>query len=244
MKTTLVAAIVAAVVAAASGTAATIVVTSKNIKNGTIQTVDISAKAKRALKGNRGPRGLRGLAGAQGAQGIQGLQGPPGAAGAPGAKGDKGDGTDAYATEFCSTEAFPSLCTGTPIEVSATTAAEAGYFLTLADLPAGFYTLSATVVLRASATADAVVACHLRSPVEPPPPPAFVTTASAAVGDDAGHVLEATIPLSGAVQLLGTFAAGIKCFRPTGSPTTNPVITYAFLRATKVTSLRCSPGVC
>jgi hypothetical protein len=240
MKTALIAAIVAAVVAAASGTAATIVVTSKNIKNGTIQTVDISAKAKRALKGNRGPRGLRGLAGAQGVQGIPGLQGPPGAAGA---KGDKGDGSDAYATEFCSPEAFTS-CTGTPIEVSATTAAEAGYFLTLADLPAGFYTLSATVELRATDTADAVVACHLRSPVEPPPPPAFVTVASAAVGDDAGHVLKATIPLTGAVQLLGTFAAGIKCFRPTGSPTTNPVITYAFLRATKVTSLRCSPGVC
>jgi hypothetical protein len=45
MKTALIAAIVSAVVAAASGTAATIVVTSKNIKDGTIQTVDISAKA-------------------------------------------------------------------------------------------------------------------------------------------------------------------------------------------------------
>jgi len=52
MKNALVAAVVAAVVAAASGTAATMIVTSKNIKNGTIQTVDISAKAKRALKGN------------------------------------------------------------------------------------------------------------------------------------------------------------------------------------------------
>jgi hypothetical protein len=56
-------------VAAASGTAATMIVTSKNIKNGTIQTVDISAKAKRALKGNRG------------------FQGAPGAAGAPDHKG-------------------------------------------------------------------------------------------------------------------------------------------------------------
>jgi hypothetical protein len=55
MKSALIAAVVAAVIAAASATAATIVVTSKNIKNGTIQTVDISAKAKRALKGNRGP---------------------------------------------------------------------------------------------------------------------------------------------------------------------------------------------
>jgi hypothetical protein len=46
MRSAIIAAIVAAIVAAASGTAATIVVTSKNIKNGTIQTVDISAKAK------------------------------------------------------------------------------------------------------------------------------------------------------------------------------------------------------
>jgi hypothetical protein len=66
MKNALIAAVVAAIVAAASGTAATIVVTSKNIKNGTIQTVDISAKAKRALKGNRGPRGRPGQQGQPG----------------------------------------------------------------------------------------------------------------------------------------------------------------------------------
>jgi hypothetical protein len=75
MKNALIAAVVAAVVATASGTAATILVTTKNIKNGTIQTVDISAKAKRALKGNRGPRGSAGIPGPAGPQGIQG---PPG----------------------------------------------------------------------------------------------------------------------------------------------------------------------
>jgi hypothetical protein len=78
MKSALIAAVVAAVVAAASSTAATIVVTSKNIKNGTIQTVDVSAKAKRALKGNRGPRGFQGAMGAPGATGPAGPQGPPG----------------------------------------------------------------------------------------------------------------------------------------------------------------------
>lgn len=87
MKSALIAAVVAAIVAAASGTAATIVVTSKNIKNGTIQTVDISAKAKRALKGNRGPQGLRGAQGVQGAQGAQGAPGAPGAQGPPGPAG-------------------------------------------------------------------------------------------------------------------------------------------------------------
>jgi hypothetical protein len=48
MKSALVAAVVSAVIAGTTATAATIVVTSKNIKNGTIQTVDISDKAKRA----------------------------------------------------------------------------------------------------------------------------------------------------------------------------------------------------
>jgi hypothetical protein len=81
MKSALIAGVVAAVVAAASSTAATIVVTSKSIKNGTIQTVDISAKAKKALKGARGargPAGARGLAGPAGAPGPQGIQGPAG----------------------------------------------------------------------------------------------------------------------------------------------------------------------
>jgi hypothetical protein len=87
MKNAVIAAVVAAVVAAASGTAATIVVTSKNIKNGTIQTVDISAKAQRALRGNRGPRGLSGPAGGAGPTGPAG---PAGTAGPQGAKGDRG----------------------------------------------------------------------------------------------------------------------------------------------------------
>ena len=84
MKSAVIAAIVAAVVAAASGTAATIVVTSKNIKNGTIQTVDISANAKRALKGNRGTRGAAGAPGIPGPQGVQGQQGVQGPQGPPG----------------------------------------------------------------------------------------------------------------------------------------------------------------
>lgn len=94
MKSALVAAVVAAVVAAASGTAATIVVTSKNIKNGTIQAVDISAKAKRALKGNRGPRGLAGAPGQPGAQGPAGANGANGAAGLIGPQGPPGAAAD------------------------------------------------------------------------------------------------------------------------------------------------------
>ena len=97
MKTALIAAVVSAIVAAASGTAATLVITSKNIKNGTIQSVDISTKAKRALKGNRGlpgPPGLRGMQGFQGIPGPRGLVGPQGPQGPQGVRGQPGVGTD------------------------------------------------------------------------------------------------------------------------------------------------------
>ena len=58
-------------VSAASATAA-FVVTSANIKNGTIQLVDLNGKTKQALKGKRGPRGFAGY------EGLSGPQGPPG----------------------------------------------------------------------------------------------------------------------------------------------------------------------
>jgi hypothetical protein len=75
LKNALIAAVVAAVVAAASGTAATILVTSKNIKNGTIQLVDLNGKTKQALKGKRGPRGFEGPVGDQGPSGVPGQPG-------------------------------------------------------------------------------------------------------------------------------------------------------------------------
>jgi hypothetical protein len=103
MKCALIAAVVAAIVAAASGTAATIVVTSKNIKNGTIQTVDISAKAKQALRGRRGPVGRTGApgpAGGVGPAGAAGPQGPPGSIGPAGPQGPAGPGlSDLYYVE-------------------------------------------------------------------------------------------------------------------------------------------------
>jgi len=93
MKSAFIAAVVAALISAVSATAA-FVVTSKNIKDGTIQTVDISAKAKRALEGNRGPRGVAGLRGPQGLAGAAGPQGSAGPQGPQGEKGDKGDKGD------------------------------------------------------------------------------------------------------------------------------------------------------
>jgi uncharacterized protein (DUF3084 family) len=71
LKAVLAATIVAVLISATSATAA-FVVTSANIKNGTIKLADISPGAKRALRGQRGPRGFTGAPGVQGAQGVQG----------------------------------------------------------------------------------------------------------------------------------------------------------------------------
>ena len=77
MRTAIIAGIVAMLVSAASASAA-FIVTSKNIKNGTIQLVDMSSKAKAGLRGQRGLPGPPGLQGFTGAQGAPGADGPPG----------------------------------------------------------------------------------------------------------------------------------------------------------------------
>jgi hypothetical protein len=51
---------------------------SPQIKNGSIQKIDISKRTVSALRGLRGLRGLQGVPGPQGAQGPQGLQGATG----------------------------------------------------------------------------------------------------------------------------------------------------------------------
>jgi hypothetical protein len=68
VRTAIIAGIVSMLVSAASASAA-FVITSKNIKNGTIQLVDISPRAKAGLRGQRGPRGQAGLAGPTGPAG-------------------------------------------------------------------------------------------------------------------------------------------------------------------------------
>jgi hypothetical protein len=75
-------AIIAVVMAMGGSAVAASLITSKQIKNGTIQLVDISKKAQKSLKGK---------AGATGPQGPVGPAGPAGAAGQTGPKGDKGD---------------------------------------------------------------------------------------------------------------------------------------------------------
>jgi Collagen triple helix repeat (20 copies) len=60
---------------------------SPQVINGSLQTKDLSRKARAALKGNRGPRGFAGAQGARGATGAQGAQGAKGATGAQGPAG-------------------------------------------------------------------------------------------------------------------------------------------------------------
>jgi hypothetical protein len=86
-----------ALVLAASGSAvAATIITSAQIKNGTIQLRDINSKARKALKGQTGPRGpagakgVAGPTGARGATGAAGARGATGAAGAAGATGPAG----------------------------------------------------------------------------------------------------------------------------------------------------------
>ena len=87
----LVVAILAIVIATAgTASATTALITSNQIKNGTIRLVDISKNARKALQGRTGETGKAGAAGPQGPQGVpgpQGLQGLQGAMGGPGVSG-------------------------------------------------------------------------------------------------------------------------------------------------------------
>lgn len=66
-------------------------VTSKQIRNGTIQLADISKRAKAKLRGRRGPAGPRGPAGSPASsQGLPGPEGPAGPAGPAGPQGPTG----------------------------------------------------------------------------------------------------------------------------------------------------------
>jgi hypothetical protein len=61
-----------------TATAASGLIGSAQIKNGSIRLVDISPSAKVALRGQRGPAGPQGPQGIQGATGLTGAQGAPG----------------------------------------------------------------------------------------------------------------------------------------------------------------------
>src|SRR3954453_13432682 len=84
--------IVALVVACSGGAVAAVVITSKQIKNGTIQLGDINKSARKSLAGKKGPAGPSGPAGARGPAGPTGPAGPAGTSGSAGSAGSAGSG--------------------------------------------------------------------------------------------------------------------------------------------------------
>jgi hypothetical protein len=108
---------IAALFAAMSGTAvAAKLITGKqiannsiggaDIKNGSLQTKDLSAKARAALQGTTGPQGAAGPAGPAGPKGADGAAGAPGAPGVSGreivvAESDTNSDTEKTALATC-----------------------------------------------------------------------------------------------------------------------------------------------
>lgn len=92
-RTTTVAALLAtALAASATPAVATKLITGKDIRNGSVQEVDLDAKTRTKLanSGRPGPVGPQGERGATGATGIQGPKGTKGDDGADGARGPQG----------------------------------------------------------------------------------------------------------------------------------------------------------
>jgi Collagen triple helix repeat (20 copies) len=60
---------------------------SAQVRNGSLQSVDLSKKTKAGLRGAPGPQGIQGVQGQRGPTGAQGAQGLQGIAGTPGSPG-------------------------------------------------------------------------------------------------------------------------------------------------------------
>lgn len=137
---------VALAVGAAGTAGAAKLITGKQIKDGSIETRDLSKKARAALKGATGKTGAAGAPGAAGAVGPAGPAGPAGPNGSVGANGAAGQpgqsGSSAPSLQFGrvsvnnnDTPAFSTLG-GDPIgsEVGAQTAVPPGVPLVARDL--------------------------------------------------------------------------------------------------------------
>jgi hypothetical protein len=88
-------------------------VASPQVVNGSLQTTDLSKKARKALKGNRGLRGL------QGAQGVKGDTGAKGATGAQGVAGTSATKLFAAVSADCASLDRGSGATGVGLDFPA-----------------------------------------------------------------------------------------------------------------------------
>ena len=197
---------------------------SPQVINGSLQTKDLSKKTRTALKGNRGPRGFTGTQGATGAQGAQGAQGIPGPIGP----------SDAYEAVFCSV-LFCSGSSNPPYEITEPTIATAPFFVTLANLPAGDYTVTGQVtILAAAGSSDWDVLCELRVPLSGP---GWAGGAAATVGEAGGDGFEVSLPIIfGARVATAGSSLGLHCAR-SGGTGGNPSVIYADFIPTRVGTL-------
>ncbi|HEX7310615.1 MAG TPA: collagen-like protein [Gaiellaceae bacterium] len=93
----------------------------RQVVDGSLQTTDLSSKARSALKGKTGPRGATGAPGAPGATGSTGAPGVPGATGATGPQGPRGAPGQAARNLFAAVDSDGTLLKG-----SGATATERG----------------------------------------------------------------------------------------------------------------------
>ena len=159
---------------AGTATAAGVLITnSKQIKPGVIQTSDLSAKARKDLRGAQGPAGAPGATGTAGPAGATGVTGSPGSPGAPGAPGARGP-SDVLVKRGA---AIPNVSTSSPgtlftaVLLPATFPASAGPLLV--DVSGTFTNTNASA---RTLTCDAVLG---GVPVPVPAPSDFAVAGSA-----------------------------------------------------------------
>ncbi|KQW50923.1 hypothetical protein ASC77_25015 [Nocardioides sp. Root1257] len=158
---------VALVVGATGGAVGAQLVTSAQIKNGTIQTVDLNPSVVRKLNqaGPRGPAGQAGSDGSDGADGADGADGVDGTDGTPGIQGIQGppgpaasDKLGALAADASSTAKTVTNIGGTFGKFTATVrATELDSF----TLPAGTYQLTADGFFHSTAAVSGLTRLQL-----------------------------------------------------------------------------------
>jgi hypothetical protein len=137
----MVVALVALVVATTGSAVAASLITSAQIKNGTIQTKDISKKTLKALKGKQGATGAVGGPGAAGPAGPQGPQGTQGEKGEKGLQGDRGTDFSPNATLPSGASQTGTWGTGSGLNGYASDAVD--YRMPLATAPSAHYIANA-----------------------------------------------------------------------------------------------------
>jgi Collagen triple helix repeat (20 copies) len=217
------------------------IASSAQIRNGAIQTVDLSESARRALRGRRGPAGPRGALGPQGAAGPAGPQGPQGAPGPPGLQGPSGAGVTASETFRATPNEI--VITGTGVPPIGATSNDATNVLRL-SLGAGTYAVFAQVSARKdSGNGDFV--CAVRASWISN---AIVGFVRAAMGSEAGHARRTTVTAQGTTAEVpaGGGEITLDCWQSSnpvsGSPSgENPTVFLATMIALRIASATTVP---